>query len=161
MSNVWEDKAVVEAPMEGRPDQRPVCVRSQDAAILEYAVRNRLLRGAGTPEGGESLSPVPGPAGNGRMHRTRHRGAREAARAEHVYHRIAPAGQRYPLRAVTLVRRLLRQGAPEEFVLGKYRMHVEACACFGVPAMPLIPYLAELLEVVELDAKADRRNAAL
>ncbi len=158
---MWEDEAVIETPMEGRTEQRPVSVRSQDAAILEYALRNRLLRGARMPEGGASGAPVPGSAGNGRTHRARRRGAREAARAETIYHRIAPAGQRYPLRAVTLVRRLLQEGAPEEFVLSKYRMHAEACACFGVPAMPLIPYLAELLEVVELDAKLDRRNGAL
>lgn len=161
MSNIWEDEAVVETPLEEYPDSRPVPVRSQDAAILEYAVRNRLLRGKGTPDEGVAVAGAPEPPGNGRMRRPRRRGAREAARAEGLYHRIAPAWQRYPLRAVTLVRELLQEGAPEGFVMGKYRMHVEACAYFGVPPMPLIPYLEELLEVVVLDAKAARRNEAV
>ena len=50
--------------------------------------------------------------------------------------------------------KLLREGAPEEFVLGKYRIHVWACGDLGVTPMPFIPYMAELLEVFLLDAKA-------
>lgn len=152
-----KDEACFQTAVGERLDPRPSSVRSQDAAIWDYAVRNRLLRGQGTS--GDAQAPEP--PGNGRMRRLRRRGAREAARAEGLYHRIAPAWQRYPLRAVTLVRELLQEGAPEEFVMGKYRMHVEACAYFGVPPMPLIPYLEELLEVVVLDAKAARRNEAV
>ena len=81
-----------------------------------------------------------------------------AAKAEGLYHRIAPPGQNYPLRAVALIRRLLQEGAPEEFVLEKYRMHAWACGDMGVTPMPFIPYLAELLEVFLLDAKAARRG---
>ncbi|OGQ00821.1 MAG: hypothetical protein A2Z40_04970 [Deltaproteobacteria bacterium RBG_19FT_COMBO_60_16] len=64
----------------------------------------------------------------------------------------------YPLRAVAIIRRLLQEGAPEEFVLEKYRMHAWACGDIGVTAMPFIPYLAELLEVFLLEAKAPRRG---
>jgi len=78
--------------------------------------------------------------------------------AEGIYHRIAPPGQKYPLRAVAIIRRLLQEGAPEEFVLGKYRIHVWACGDLGVTPMPFIPYMAELLEVFLLDAKAARRS---
>ncbi|HZD54913.1 MAG TPA: hypothetical protein VE080_01540, partial [Candidatus Aquicultoraceae bacterium] len=93
------------------------------------------------------------------MRRRRRRGGPPAAaRAEGVYRRIAPTDQRYPLRAVALIRRLLQEGAPEDFVLGKYRMHAWACDDIGVPRMPFIPYLAELLEVFLLDARAARRN---
>jgi hypothetical protein len=77
--------------------------------------------------------------------------------AEGLYHRIAPPGQKYPLRAVALIRRLLQEGAPEGFVLGKYRMHARSCGDIGVAPMPFIPYLAELREVFLLEAKAARR----
>lgn len=40
----------------------------------------------------------------------------------------------------------------------KYRTHVRDCVEFGVPSMPLIPYLAELLEVFVLDGNIARRN---
>ncbi len=78
--------------------------------------------------------------------------------AEGLYRRLAPPGQKYPLRAVSLIRRLLQEGAPEEFVLGKYRMHAWACDDLGLKPMPFIPYMAELLEVFLLDAKAARRR---
>jgi hypothetical protein len=78
--------------------------------------------------------------------------------AEGVYRRIAPPGQKHPLRAVALIRRLLQEGAPEEFVLGKYMMHALACGDLGLKPMPFIPYMAELLEVFLLDAKAARRS---
>ncbi len=77
--------------------------------------------------------------------------------AEGLYRRIAPPGQKYPLKAVTLIRRLLHEGAPEEFVLEKYRMHAWACGDLGVPPMPFIPYLAELLDIFRLDVKLTLR----
>ncbi len=78
--------------------------------------------------------------------------------AEGLYRRIAPTGQKYPLRAVAIIRRLLQEGAPDEFVLGKYRMHAWACGEIGVKPMPFIPYMTELLEVFLLDARAARRG---
>jgi hypothetical protein len=77
--------------------------------------------------------------------------------AEGIYRRIAPPDQEYPLRAVALIRRLLQEGASEEFVLEKYRMHAWACEEIGVAPMPFIPYMAELLEVFLLDNRAARR----
>lgn len=158
MSNAWKDGAVVNTADLKHRDPRPLAVQSQDAAILEYAARNRLLRGRGTPgDGKEPETPF-----TGRIRR-RHRRKfpRTAARAEALYRQIAPTGQKYPLQAVTLVRKLLREGAPEEFVLEKYRTHAWACDEIGVPPMPFIPYLAELLEVWVLDVKSARRNAAI
>ena len=78
--------------------------------------------------------------------------------AEGLYRRIAPPGQKYPLRAVALIRRLLQEGAPEAFVLGKYRVHAWACGDLGLKPMPFILYMEELLEVFVLDAKAARRG---
>jgi len=77
--------------------------------------------------------------------------------AEGLYRMIAPPGQKYPLKAVTLIRSLLHEGAHEDFVLEKYRMHAWACGEIGVPPMPFIPYLAELLEIFRLDLKLTRR----
>lgn len=159
VTNMWKDEAVVPSPAgEGR-DPRPVSVRSQDAALWEYAVRNRLLRGRETAAGlhADARAHETPPAGRMRRH-PRKGAARAAARAEGVYRRIAPPGQEYPLQAVTLVRRLLDEGAPDEFVQGKYRTHVRDCDDIGVTPMPLIPYLAELLEVFLLESNAVRRN---
>lgn len=78
--------------------------------------------------------------------------------AEGIYRRMAPANQQYPLRAVALVRRLLADGAGGEFVQGKYQAHVRDCGDIGVPPMPLIPYLAELLEIHRLETNAARRK---
>lgn len=162
MPNMWKDEAGIQTPAGERRDPRPPSVRSQDAAIWEYAARNRLLRGRGTPADipGDALAPEASPAG--RMPRPPRRGpARAAARAEGLYRRIAPPGQKYPLRAVTLVRRLLDEGAPDEFVRCKYPMHVRDCGDIGVAPMPLIPYLAELLEVVLSDTNVARRNETI
>lgn len=159
MSNMWRDEAYVQTADGERRDARPPSVRFQDAAIREYAVRNRLVRGRGTPADMRSDTQASEALFAGRIPRSPRRGAaRAAARAEGIYRRIAPPGQEYPLQAVTFVRRLLDEGAPDEFVQGKYEMHVRCCGEYGVPPMPLIPYLAELLEVYLLDAKAARRN---
>jgi hypothetical protein len=162
VSNPWEDEAVVQTPAGECRDLRPPSVRSQNAALWEYAVRNRLLRGRGTPADmcGDAQAPRFPPAG--RIPRSPRKGAaRVAARAENLYRRIAPPDQKYPLRAVTIVRRLLEEGAPDEFVRGKYGRHARDCVDLGVAPMPLIPYLAELLEVVLLDRNVARRNEAL
>ena len=158
MSNMWNDAAGIPFPAREPRDSRPPSVRSQDAAIWEYAARNRLLRGRGTPA--EMPEGAQSPAGSRSewMRRRPRRGApRTAALAEGLYRRIAPRGQKYPLHAVALIRRLLQEGAPEEFVLAKYRMHAWACGDIGVAPMPFIPYMEELLEVFLLDAKAARR----
>lgn len=161
MSNVWRDKAYVQTADGERRDARPPAVRFQDAAIREYAVRNRLVRDRGTPADMRSDTQASEAPFAGRIPRSPRRGAaRAAARAEGIYRRIAPPGQEYPLQAVTLVRRLLEEGAPDEFVQGKYRTHVRDCGDIGVAPVPLIPYLAELLEVCLLDAKAARRSEA-
>ncbi len=78
--------------------------------------------------------------------------------AEGLYRLIAPPGQKYPLRAVALIRRLIQEGASVEFVLGKYRWHEWACGDLGLKPMPFIPYMAELLEVFLLDGKAAGRG---
>ncbi len=149
-------------PIEGSRDPRPPSVRSQDALILEYAVRNRLFRGPGTSADGSGVAQAPGELPGGRMRRRLPgNGYRDAARAEGIYRQIAPPGQKYPLQAVSLVRRLLREGASEEFVLGKYRLHASACEEIGVPRMPFIPYLTELLEVFLLDRKISARDGAV
>ena len=159
MSNMRKDEAGVQTAAGERRDPRPPSVRSQDAAIWEYAARNRLLRGRGTPADMRRDAQAPEAPPARRMPRLRRRGAvRAAARAEGLYRRIAPPGQKYPLRAVTLVRRLLNEGAPDEFVRGKYQMHARDCGDVGVVPMPLIPYLAELLEIVLLDTNVARRN---
>lgn len=159
MSNMQNDAAGVPAPAGERRDLRPPSVRSQDAAIWEYAVRNRLLRGPGTPADvcADAQATEAHPAVR-RPRPPRRDAAREAARAEGIYRRIAPPGQEYPLQAVTLVRRLLHEGAPDEFVREKYRLHARDCCDIGLAPMPLIPYLAELLEMVRLDTKRARRN---
>jgi hypothetical protein len=160
--NLWKDEAVVQTPAGECRDLRPPSVRSQDAALWEYAVRNRLLRGRATPVEmcGDAQAPEFPLAG--RMPRPPRKGAaRAAARAEVLYRRIAPPGQKYPLRAVTIVRRLLEEGVPDEFVRGKFETHARNCVDLGVAPMPLIPYLAELLEVVLLDRNVARRNEAL
>ncbi|MGB3097174.1 MAG: hypothetical protein WBB46_10645, partial [Candidatus Deferrimicrobiaceae bacterium] len=103
-------------------------MRCQDASIWEYASRNRLLRDRGTPADVPGDAQTPAAQRSERMRRHSLRGApRTAAMAEGVYRRIAPPGQKHPLRAVALIRRLLQEGAPEEFVLGKYMMHALAC----------------------------------
>lgn len=156
---MWKRETAVPAPAGQPRDNRPPSVRSQNAAILEYAVRNRLLRGSGTPADLRGDARATEASRAGRMRRRPRRGAlRAAARAEGLYRRIAPQCQRYPLQAVALVRRLLHEGAPDEFVEGKYRTHTRCCDEIGVDPMPLIPYLAELLEVFHLDRKAARRN---
>lgn len=157
MSNAWNDAG---GPTAGgkRRDPRPSSVMSQDAAILEYAARNRLLRGRGFPAETSGVAWASEGLPGGRIRRpTRGGNARGAARAEGIYRLIAPPEQKYPLKAVTLIRRLLREGAPEEFVLEKYRMHAWACDDLGVPPIPFIPYLTELLEVFLLDVKRARR----
>lgn len=162
MSDILKHEAGVSTTAGERRDNRPPSLRYQDAAILEYAVRNRLLRGSGTPAdlGGDGHGmEAPRSPRTGR--RPRRTALRAAARAEGIYRRIAPPGQTYPLQAVALVRRLLHEGAPDEFVEGKYKTHTRCCDEFGVPPLPLIPYLAELLEVFLLDRKAARRDEAL
>lgn len=142
-------------------DPRHPSVRFQDAAILEYAVRNRLHRGK-TPEEPCGDERAPGAHLAGRMRRTpRKRSAWASARAEGIYRGIAPPNQKYPLRAVVLVRRLLAEGAPDLFVREKYRTHVQNCEEIGVLPMPLIPYLTELLEILRLETNTARRNATL
>ena len=159
MSNMWNHAAGAPTSAREPRDSRPPSVRSQDAAIWEYAARNRLLRGRGTPADVPGDAQTPAAHRSERMRRHSLRGApRTAAMAEGVYRRIAPKGQKYPLRAVALIRRLLQEGAPEEFVLEKYRMHACACGDIGVTPMPFIPYMAELLEVFLLEAKAARRG---
>ena len=144
VSNMWKDK-----------------VRSQDAAILDYAVRNRLLRGPGpTAEAhGDTYAPE-GPRAERRRRRRCVGAPRAAARAEGIYRMIAPPAQKYPFQAVTVIRRLLDEGARDEFVQGNYQTHIRCCCEIGVPSMPLIPYLAELLEVYLLDSRAARRNGS-
>lgn len=132
--------------------------KGQDAAFLEYAVRNRLLRGPGTTADArraDAHAPEAPRAGR-RRRRPRRDAPRTAAMAEGIYRRIAPPDQKYPLRVVALIRRLLQEGAPEEFVLEKYRGHAWACSEIGVAPMPFIPYMAELLEVFLLDSRAAR-----
>ena len=161
MSNNRNDEAGVLFPGGRRRDLRPPSVRYQDGAILEYAVRNRLLRGLGLPDdmAGEGSASEVFPAG--RMAGSPGRSsARAAARAEAIYRRIAPPGQKFPLQAVALIRRLLEEGAADEFVRGKYRNHVRCCGVFDLAPMPLVPYLSELLEVFLLDRKAARRREA-
>lgn len=159
VSNMWNHAAGVPIPAREPRDSRPPSVRSQDAAIWEYAARNRLLRNGGTPADVPGDAQTPAASRSGWARRRPGRGApRTAAMAEGIYHRIAPPGQKYPLRAVALIRRLVQEGAPEEFVLGKYRMHAWACGDLGVTPMPFIPYMEELLEVFLLDAKATRRG---
>jgi len=159
VSNMWNNAAGVPTPAGEPRDSRPPSVRSQDAAIWEYAARNRLLRGRGTPADMPGGPQTPAASRSGWTRRRPGRGApRTAVMAEGLYHRIAPPGQKYPLRAVAIIRRLLQEGAPEEFVPGKYRMHARACGDIGVAPMPFIPYLAELLEVFLLEAKAARRG---
>lgn len=158
MSNTWNDSLSVPTPGGQCRDPRPSSVRSQDAAILEYAARNRLLRGPGTSADVCGMAQAPGASRFGRMRRRSRREAhRTAAMAEGLYRRISPPRQKHPLKAVALIRMLLREGAPEEFVLEKYRMHAWACDEFGLPPMPFIPYLAELLEIFRLDVKLTRR----
>jgi len=159
VSNMWNHAAGVPIPAREPRDSRPPSVRSQDAAIWEYAARNRLLRSGGTPADVPGDAQTPAASRSGWKQRRPGKGApRTAAMAEGVYRRIAPPGQKYPLRAVTLIRRLLQEGAPEEVVLGKYMMHALACGDLGVTPMPFIPYMAELLEVFLLEAKAARRG---
>lgn len=159
MPNIRNDAIGVPPSAGDGRDPRPSPVRSQDAAILEYAARNRLLRGPGTSVDMSGVAQATEAPLGGRMQRRSRKGAhRTAATAEGLYRRIAPSDQKYPLKAVTLIRRLLHEGAPEEFVLEKYRMHAWVCGDLGVSPMPFIPYLAELLEVFLLDAKAARRN---
>jgi len=143
VSNMWKDK-----------------VRSQDAAILDYAVRNRLLRGPGPTADARGGAQAP-EASRAERRRRRVGAPRAAARAEGIYRMIAPPAQEYPLQAVTVIRRLLDEGAPDEFVQGNYQTHVRCCDEIGVPSMPLIPYLAELLEVFLLDSRAVRRNGTV
>jgi len=139
-------------------DPRPHSVRFQDAAILEYAVRNRLVRGI-PPENEGGTGRTSGAPSAGRVRRPRrNNSAWTAARAEGIYRHIAPAHQKYPLRAVALVRRLLAKGAPDGFVREKYRTHVRDCEDIGVLPMPLIPYLAQLLEVRRVDENNARRS---
>lgn len=138
-------------------DTRHPSVRFQDAAILEYAVRNRLVRRVAPEDRGNGREP--GVAFPGRARRRPRKGfAWTAARAEGIYRHIAPPNQKYPLRAVALVRRLLANGAPHEFVREKYETHVQDCRDIGVPPMPLIPYLTELVEIQRLETNAPRRN---
>lgn len=142
-------------------DTRPLSVRYQDAAILEYAVRNRLMRSGGAQEELYGDAQAPGAPRSGRMRMSRRKGSDwTAAKAEGIYRRIAPLDQKYPLRAVALVRRLLAKGAPDEVVQGKYQAHVRDCSDLGVSPMPLIPYLTELLEIHRLDTNAARRGTA-
>lgn len=142
-------------------DTRPPSVRFQDAAILEYAVRNRLVRGR-IPEEPSGEDRASGTRPAERIRRPpRKRSAWASARAEAIYRRIAPANQKYPLRAVVLVRRLLADGAPDEFVQGMYQAHVRNCSDIGVVPMPLIPYLAELVEIRRLQTCAARRRGTL
>lgn len=142
-------------------DPRPPSVRFQDAAILEYAARNRLLRGPAPEDPGGDARGA-GTAFDGRRRKIPRRGSGwAAARAEGIYRRIAPPDQQYPLRAVALVRRMLASGAPDEFVQGKYQAHVRDCGDIGVTPMPLIPYLAELLEIHRLETNAARRVRTL
>lgn len=151
----------VPPPTGERRDPRPASVRSQDAAILEYAARNQLLRGPGTTAYLSEWEQAPEASSSSRMRRPpRKSSARGAARAEGLYRLIAPPCQKYPLKAVALIRRLLREGAPEEYVLEKYRTHAWACDNIGVTPMPFIPYLVELLEVFLLDTKLARRCEA-
>jgi hypothetical protein len=158
VSDMWNDAAGVPTPSGGLRDRRPHPVRSQDTAILEYAARNRLLRGPGTPADMSGAAQTPEASRFGRIRRrSRKGGHRTAATAEGLYRRIAPPGQKYPLKAVVLIRTLLREGAPQEYVLEKYRTHALACGEIGVKPMPFIPYLAELLEVYLLDVKLARR----
>ena len=159
MSNGMDDRWGIRPAAGEIPDARPPSVRFQDAAILEYAVRNRLLRGA-VPEWLRGNSDAPGTQSAGNRAKAPSGGvARTAARAAVIYRRIAPPDQEHPLRAVSLVRRLLAEGALDDFVLGKYRTHVEDCAEIGVAAMPLIPYLTELLEVHRVSRNAARRES--
>ncbi len=159
VSNMWNDAAGVPTPAREPRDSRPPSVRYQDAALWEYAARNRLLRNGGTPADVPSDAQTRAASRSGWTRRRPGRGApRTAAIAEGIYHQIAPPGQKYPLRAVALIRRLLQEGAPEEFVLGKYRMHAWACGDLGLKPMPFIPYMAELLEIFLLDAKGVRRG---
>jgi len=140
-------------------DPRPHSVRFQDAAILEYAVRNRLVRGR-TPETLRGDDHASGAYPARWIRRPmRKRSARAAARAEGIYRHIAPRNQKYPLRAVALVRRLLSKGAPDGFVQGRYETHVRDCADIGVIPMPLIPYLTELLEIHRMVTNASRRSS--
>jgi len=142
-------------------DPRPHSVRFQDAAILEYAVRNRLVRGI-PPENEGGNGRTSGAPSAGRVRRSRRKdSAWTAARAEGIYRHIAPAHQKYPLLAVALVRRLLAKGAPDRFVRGRYETHVRDCADIGVTPMPLIPYLTELLEIHRLETNAARRGGTL
>jgi len=142
-------------------DPRPHSVRFQDAAILEYAVRNRLVRGR-SMEGNRKDARAEGSRPGERFPRTSRRDpAWTAARAEGIYRNIAPRNQKYPLRAVALVRRMLSKGAPAEFVQEKYQTHVRSCGDIGVTPMPLIPYLTELLEIHRLETNADRRGGTL
>jgi hypothetical protein len=162
VSDILKRKPAIPPPAGERRDYRPPSLRYQDAAILEYAVRNRLLRGSVSPADQRGDAQPPEASRAGRMRRRPRKGAlRAAARAEDIYRRIAPPGQRYPLQAVALVRRLLHEGAPDEFVEGKYKTHTRCCDEFGLDPMPLIPYLAELLEVFLLDRKAARRTEAI
>ena len=157
MSNMWNNPAGVPTSTGEPRDPRPSSVRSQDATIWEYAARNRLLRGRETPAEMPGVAQTPAASPSGRMRRRPRRGAPQtAAMAEGLYRRIAPPGQKFPLRAVAIIRRLLQEGAPEEFVLSKYRVHTWACGDIGVTPMPFIPYMEELLEVFLLDAKAAR-----
>ena len=140
MSNIWNDAAGVPTSAREPRDSRPPSVRSQNTAIWEYAARNRLLRSGGTPEDVPGSPQTPEASRSGWTRRRPGRGApRTAAMAEGIYHRIAPPAQKYPLRAVALIRRLLQEGAPEEFVLGKYRMHAWACGDLGVTPMLSFP----------------------
>ena len=161
MSNMWNHATGVPTPAGELRGPRPSSGRSQDAAIWEYAARNRLLRSGGTPADVPGDAQTPAASRSGWTQRRFGRGApRTAAMAEGLYHRIAPPGQKYPLRAVAIIRRLLQEGAPDEFVLGKYRMHALACDDLGVTPMPFTPYMAELLEVFLLDAKAARSTSS-
>ena len=156
---MWNNAAGNPTPAGDPRDPRPPSVRFQDAAIWEYAIRNRLLRGRRTPADMPEDTQSPAESRSGRMRRRTRGGAlRTAAMAEEIYRRIAPPDQKYPLLAVAIIRRMLQEGAPEEFVLGKYRMHYWACGDIGVAPMPFIPYMAELLEVFLLDAKDARRG---
>lgn len=144
-----------------RRDTRPPSVRFQDAAILEYAVRNRLVRGR-VPEGWNGGDRDNGNRSSERTRRPpRKRSAWASARAEGIYRHIAPPYQKYPLRAVVLIRRMLADGAPDELVREKYRTHLRDCEEIGVLPMPLIPYLTQLLEVHRVDAITARRIRAI
>ena len=137
---MWNDAAGVPTPAREPRDSRPSSVRYQDAAIWEYAARNRLLRDRVTSADVPGDAQTPAASRPGWARRRPGRGApRTAAMAEGIYHLIAPPGQKYPLRAVALIRRLLQEGAPEEFVPGKYRMHAWACGDLGVTPMLSFP----------------------